>query len=142
MIDNRPYVLSGDKESNFVGLRRGGYGNPFDVTTKSGKPLSQDLAHLFSESYKEEVGVVCNTGSAPAEKEVTYTLNEWKTDFYSRGWFYYDIDTSVSINGTQVSNENISGKLVLDSDFSLHDAMTKVANEIHANPATSAAFRE
>ena len=28
--DRRAYVLNGDKQENFVGLSRGGYGNPFD----------------------------------------------------------------------------------------------------------------
>ena len=35
VVDRRPYVLSGDKEADFVGLQRGGFGNPFNVTTRS-----------------------------------------------------------------------------------------------------------
>ena len=29
--DRRPYVVSGDKAGNFVGLQRAGFGNPYDV---------------------------------------------------------------------------------------------------------------
>ena len=34
--DLRPYVASGEKAPNFVGLSGGGFGNPFNVTTASG----------------------------------------------------------------------------------------------------------
>ncbi|MGH8534209.1 MAG: hypothetical protein ACREV1_16215 [Gammaproteobacteria bacterium] len=33
--DRRPYILDHDKDEDFVGLQRGGYGNPFDVGTQS-----------------------------------------------------------------------------------------------------------
>ncbi len=42
--DLRPYVVSGEKNANFVGLQRGGFGNPFAVTTRSGQPLTTDMA--------------------------------------------------------------------------------------------------
>ncbi len=44
VTDQRPYILDGDKDPNFVGLQRGGYGNPFDVTTASGRPMAEDMA--------------------------------------------------------------------------------------------------
>jgi hypothetical protein len=43
VVDTRPYVLSGEKTANFSGLMRGGFGNPFDVTTDSGRALAEDL---------------------------------------------------------------------------------------------------
>jgi hypothetical protein len=36
--DERSEVASGDKNPAFVGLLRGGYGNPMDVRTASGAP--------------------------------------------------------------------------------------------------------
>jgi hypothetical protein len=36
--DARPYVVSGNKAPTFVGVMRGGFGNPFDVQTQSGQP--------------------------------------------------------------------------------------------------------
>ena len=41
--DKRPYILSGKKTINFVGIMRGGYGNPFNVVTESGQPLVDDM---------------------------------------------------------------------------------------------------
>ncbi len=47
VIDQRPYVLSGSKSPSFVGLQRGGFGNPFDVKTKSGRGLAEDLTDVL-----------------------------------------------------------------------------------------------
>lgn len=41
--DRRPYVLDGDKDADFVGIQRGGFGNPFDVITTSGRPLARHV---------------------------------------------------------------------------------------------------
>ena len=41
--DRREYVLSGNKDPQFVGLQRGGYGNPFDVRTSDDRPLAEDM---------------------------------------------------------------------------------------------------
>ena len=51
--DLRPYVLNGDKEANFVGLQRGGFGNPFDVTTESGEPMTDVMAVAIENGLKE-----------------------------------------------------------------------------------------
>jgi len=42
--DLRPYVLNGEKEPNFVGLQRGGFSNPFDVTTSMILPTNNGHA--------------------------------------------------------------------------------------------------
>jgi hypothetical protein len=41
--DERPSVVMGGRP-DFVGLSRGGFGHPFDVTTTSGQPLARDFA--------------------------------------------------------------------------------------------------
>ena len=43
VADERPYVLSGEKPGSFVGLLRGGFGNPFDINTTSGEPMASDI---------------------------------------------------------------------------------------------------
>ncbi len=42
MHDIRPYVLSGDKKTSFVGLTRSLYGIPYATNTLSGKSLAVD----------------------------------------------------------------------------------------------------
>jgi len=46
--DRRPYILDHDKDEDFVGLQRGGYGNPFDVSTNSNLPLADDMAKVLN----------------------------------------------------------------------------------------------
>src|SRR5438105_3693248 len=41
--DRRPYIVSGGKAESFVGIRRGGFGNPFDMHTTGHVPFSQDF---------------------------------------------------------------------------------------------------
>ena len=41
--DQREYVRSGSKDPQFVGLQRGGFGNPFDVRTADDKPLADAM---------------------------------------------------------------------------------------------------
>jgi hypothetical protein len=50
--DRRPYVISGNKDEHFVGLSRGGYGNPFDVTTASGKALADEFAGAIANGLR------------------------------------------------------------------------------------------
>src|ERR1043165_6626851 len=45
--DRRAYVLNGDKQENFAGLSRGGFGNPFDVRTESNQPLADDFGRTI-----------------------------------------------------------------------------------------------
>lgn len=35
VLDQRPYVRSGEKDPSFVGIMRGGYGNPFSLYTST-----------------------------------------------------------------------------------------------------------
>ena len=43
VVDRRPYVLDGHKSPISLVCNEAGYGNPFDVTTQSGKPLSVEM---------------------------------------------------------------------------------------------------
>jgi hypothetical protein len=42
--DSRPGVAAGLIPADFTGVSRGGFGNPFNVTTASGRPLAADFA--------------------------------------------------------------------------------------------------
>jgi hypothetical protein len=56
--DRRSYVRLGDKAPDFVGLSRGGFGNPFDVTTVSGGPLADDIAAAIATSIRAKGATV------------------------------------------------------------------------------------
>ena len=94
-LDHRPYVINGQKAENFVGVSRGGFGNPFDVTTQSGRPLASDISSSIVSSMKID-GVDAKAvelrpalsvdeattalSAAGAQKSVMITLLEWKGD--------------------------------------------------------------
>lgn len=142
VVDKRPYIVSGRKPPTFTGIARGGYGNPFNVNTKSGEPMAADLTRLFAKSYQAVIGSTCIAGSdGAARKEITYTLNEWKTDVMRRGRFIYDVDTSVAIAGDEVSNEKVTGTIVIDRKNPLGKAIVQAANQIHEMPETSKALK-
>lgn len=70
--DRRPYILDKDKMPEFVGLMRGGYGNPFDVVTVSGKPLANELAGILSR-------ILSNAGYSARPVVVPYSTNDTQT---------------------------------------------------------------
>ena len=93
--DLRPYVLNGDKEPSFVGLQRGGYGNPFDVTTSTGKPMTEDMSAAIEQGLMDVGYRVVNVQGKPenaylrntavkegATRIVALKVYDWKSDIY------------------------------------------------------------
>ena len=105
VIDERPYILDGDKSPDFVGLQRGGFGNPFKVTTESGKPLSVEMQSALAKSLESNGYKVTllqpASGSDTAindevikrglDRNVIVMLKEWKTDAMMRFALSYDV---------------------------------------------------
>ena len=96
--DRRPYVVNGEKPVTFVGTQRGGFGNPFDVTTQSNAPLVAELAAVLRRSLSASGYKVSMIGTQPshtrqkltaalaqtkANRLVLLTVNEWATDTYN-----------------------------------------------------------
>src|SRR5262245_33720393 len=94
-VDLRPYVLDHDKTADFVGLSRGGYGNPFDVRTDSRRSLSDDVAHALAESLNakgfDAIALQTQVGdqqqnaveaivASGRPKGIVVVLREWKSD--------------------------------------------------------------
>lgn len=109
-LDRRPYVVSDQKGPDFVGLSRGGFGNPFDVTTQSGRPLASDISNAIASSMKakgvdaraielkhalnleQASGVLRAAGT---QRSVLLTLIEWKSDAMINVGLSYDLDLRV-----------------------------------------------
>jgi hypothetical protein len=109
VIDERPYILSGDKKPDFIGLQRGGFGNPFNVTTESGRALAVEMAEAMT-SELEDNGFrvfdlrVSESGSeivasaiheAAKTRNVILIVKEWKTDAMMSFGLSYDLRLSV-----------------------------------------------
>ena len=51
-LDQREYVTSGQSQPELVGMQRGGFGNPFDVLTESGRPLSNEFTRAITKALE------------------------------------------------------------------------------------------
>jgi len=147
--DQRPYVLSGSKAPNFVGLQRGGFGNPFDVTTESGNPLAVDIAASVARSISESGAKVSTVSVSPslsqeqavselkstgADRLLLITFPEWKADTFNNTALLYDLKAYVS---------DAEGRLVAESAISGRDNLggSMLNPPSHAKSAVPLAFR-
>jgi hypothetical protein len=147
--DSRPYVLSKDKGPEFVGLSRGGFGNPFNTTTESGRPLADDFSATIARSlemkgFKSTVVRVAAplsaadarafVASSGAERLALVSINEWKSDTYMSTSLQYDVALRVyDANGSQLAVNRIAGNDDLGGS-----AMNPPA---HARAAVPAAYK-
>lgn len=131
--DRREYVLSGNKGPQFVGLQRGGYGNPFDVRTSTGRPLAEDMttaivAALAKRGFQPVAVTVAPGADAAevrralfkdgAERGLLLTLVEWKSDTYVGVGLPYDITLAVLDKaGTVLAEKRMNGRDDLGGSF-------------------------
>lgn len=122
--DQRSYVVRGNKNPSFVGLSRGGFGNPFDVNTQSGAPLADDFSQSLRQSLnargfktvvvttqaKQNRGeVTAALRAEKAERAALVTITEWKTDTYMRTSLNYDVNLTVlGADGKELANQSFT----------------------------------
>ena len=121
--DRRPYILSGEKKPDFVGLQRGGFGNPFDVTTASGNPMIDDMATSVAASL-EQSGYVVNIAESNTDlsqliilaksrdvfRIIRLQVLEWKSDIYMSIGLQYDLQLSVyDADGKLLAENSMKG---------------------------------
>ena len=122
--DQRSYVVNGQKTPTFVGLSRGGFGNPFDVNTASGQPLANDFRNSIasglskaganiarvdlSQTVKPEEALRLMRG-AGADKALLVTIDEWKVDTFSSVNLNYELRVVVLGPSGQLALKRLSG---------------------------------
>ncbi len=123
--DERPYVLSGNKPERFVGLMRGGFGNPFDVNTKSGRPFAEELRDAIVRAMKargiQAVPVAIPVRDTPAaatqrlvatkaRRSVLVMVREWKSDTMMATDLHYDLTLAVlDAGGNRLAESTLRG---------------------------------
>ena len=148
--DARPYVVSGNKTPNFVGLSRGGFGNPFDVLTESDNPLAVDFgttiaAALRAKGFKASVlpgriptaseDIAAALKKADAERMALVILFEWKSDTFMNTALIYDVALTVyDATGKQLGATRLTGRDNLGGDA--------VNPPGHAKAAVPVAYRK
>lgn len=123
-LDSRPYVLSGDKSVTFVGLQRGGFGNPFEVHTSSGQPMASDLTASIEAALKQNGFEVRKVDTEPGQSvedlidimtgtstAILVVVSELKSDTYNNTAFLYDLTLKVfDRNGMLIAESQVDGR--------------------------------
>lgn len=149
-IDLRVYVKNGDKTPDFVGLQRGGFGNPFDVTTASGKSLAEDINNTLETSLNKQgfnvipviasntdtiTNVITKMTGSGANRMLLLILNEWKSDTYNNTALIYNVTLRVMNDaGNKLVEKSIAGRDDLGGDL--------INPPSHAKKAVPAAFKQ
>lgn len=131
--DRRPYVLDQKTEEDYVGMQRGGYGNPFDVTTASKKPLADEMANLIADALRKsgakavsvrlapslnQTQVISALKAANSDKSLVLTLHDWESDTYAGTELRYDVEMRVlNRDGTVLASKKASGTDQLGAGF-------------------------
>jgi hypothetical protein len=109
----------------FVGLSRGGYGNPFDITTASKRPLAEDVTDsvvtALQKARNSAIAVPAIPKSsvedarafllkAEADRFALLTFRQWKSD----AWFSIGLDYEMNLeilskDGSELARTSISG---------------------------------
>lgn len=113
VVDQRPYVISGNKKPNFVGVMRALAYVPYNITTASGFDLSSDIEQATMSAlgghYLTARAVLpsANEASSPDHLLLRMTLRDWKNDVYMRARFDYDVTAEViDHNGTVLASKS------------------------------------
>jgi hypothetical protein len=79
VTDDRPYVLSGEKEACYIGKYRAGFGNPWDVRTKDKRPLAEEIKRdLAADLHSIGLPVV----DSNAERLISISIQDYNFDCY------------------------------------------------------------
>ena len=112
-FDQRNYIIVEKKTPDFVGLQRGGYGNPFSLYTVSGRPLSEDMTTSLEHSLQKQgfdvipvmtdhsdsvETVMSKMSSTGAHRLLLLVLYEWKADTYCNTALIYDVTLKIMDN--------------------------------------------
>ena len=124
--DQRPYVVSREKSEDFVGISRGGFGNPFDVLTDSGSPLAEDITMSLVKAFQNKgytvTSVKLSPGanrqdvlqafrSAQSKRAVLVRLVEWKTDSMFTTALHYIVFLEIfDESGNLLAGNQVGGK--------------------------------
>ncbi len=124
--DQRPYIVDGQKRPQFVGLQRGGFGNPFNVSTENNKPLAENITDVITASLAKKgfhavpvavsssdnaEAVLEKSKAAGTDRSIIVTLREWKADTYGNVALIYDVGMSIySKEGQRLGEKNIKGR--------------------------------
>ncbi len=145
VLDNRPYVVNGQKHPSYVGIKKGTFENQQDIYTTSKNPLAYDIEvsigkNLVNAGYivdaQGDIGfsqpfdinqVIEKISSPSSEKFLIFVLDEFNFDAKVDGWLYYNVTLYVFDKDKELLvKENVQRKDNVKGNFWLP---TKVLKE-------------
>ncbi|MBU0481279.1 MAG: hypothetical protein KKG47_09270 [Proteobacteria bacterium] len=125
--DQREYIVSGRNQPQLAGIIRGGWGNPFFVSTTSNRPLVEDMAESLSNSLNKKgfkvtpvtvlpqddaVAVAGKLTTAGGDKLIHLGLLEWKPDMGAAGNLGLKFDFRLAVmngSGNVLAQKDLTG---------------------------------
>ena len=137
VVDERPYVLSGEKSDQFVGTERGQWSQTNDIKTQSGLPLADDLTAVIADALAAagaQVRPVPMPRGAGAdavraafqaegtERLLVVRIHEWRTDSYTRVHLAWRLEAAVyDRDGNLLGRSSTGGKAPVGDTLSASD---------------------
>lgn len=127
--DRREYVARGAKRPDFVGVLKGGFGNPFDVKNSTGQPFSDTFSDVVGKSLKAKgfsaATVVVTPQDSPdqvrqkmlanpSDRNIFIDVEEWKSSTMARVSMEYKVSLTVmDREGNVLAKSAIEGQDIL-----------------------------
>ena len=127
--DQRPYVLRNDNTPQWVGMVRGGFGNPFGVHTQSDQPLADDLTKAAIASLQAD-GVKAMPAGTRTDRTLTITVKDWKSDSMYTTSIYFDAVAEVRDGaGNSLAKNAVNDKQVFGNEFQMPASVLQRAHD-------------
>jgi len=109
--DQRSFVLDGDKNPNYIGHYRAGFGNTWDVTTQNKQPLANNLRQDVSSDL---TALGFDVVTTDASRILTIVIQDWNFDTYTNGKMWYRILVSVdSTKGERLAESVLEDTIII-----------------------------
>ncbi|MDR3418785.1 MAG: hypothetical protein P4L83_21635 [Nevskia sp.] len=131
--DQRRYVVSGNKDPDFVGLQRANVGLPFDVGTASHRPLAWDMDDALVRSLAAADFGATPVMLTPRDSQATamaallrgkpqrvllLRMDDWESDTYKNPMVTYDLTLNVyDASGRRLTSKNLKGNEALQGSL-------------------------
>lgn len=110
VIDQRPYVVNGEKSPRFAGTGRGRMGETVNINTASGRPLAEELSDAVVRALGRQ-GIAASALPLPkgapedavltafraqgAERLLAIRMHEWQSNANTRVTVRWDLEATV-----------------------------------------------
>ena len=148
--DQRTFVVSGNKQPNYIGHYRAGFGNTWDFTTQNKLPLADNLRRDVSADL---VALGFNVVERDAQRILKIIVEDWNFDTYMNGKMWYQLHLAVAAaNGETVAESELKDTVVIEGSIWVGAKyaferelpkiyMTVVNNIVRDNPQILAALK-